>query len=317
MIECIKSINNLKIDNLPVLASENYLKTLSKDYGWFVSETFIIPYVSYKKFIFKYLTFTSETIPLTTLTDEKQFLNELIVMLKKFKFDFITQPPTHVLFNSYPDKSEFIDFGTYIIDLTQSEEIIFKNIYKEHKRHIRKSVTNGIVIERGHQLKDICYKIINDKQHSQGIHFMKKEEFDDLVINLKNNLEFFITRNNEKYEIAILILWDKHSAYTIYSGSISEHDLGSNNLLIWEAIRYFKSINVHNFNFVGARINPNPDSKHYRIQDFKKRFGGELKTGYLWKYNFHPLKKQLFDYLIYLKTGKKPLDIIDYESKKS
>lgn len=320
MIECVKELKNIDEDLLPVFAKENYLKTLSSDYGWFISENFIIPFVEFKKYIFKYITFTYQSIPLRNnleLSDEKLFLNNLIDFFKKSNYDFVTQPPSYVLFDNHPDKGFSAKFGTYLIDLSQEEDSIFNNISKEHKRHIRKSINNGIVIERGAHLKDICYDIINEKQQSQGLYFMNKDEYDNLLSNLNNNIELFVTKNNDKYEIAILIIWDKFSSYTLYSGTTKEHDLGSNNLLIWETIKYFKSINVKYYNFVGARLNPDKQSKQYRIQDFKKRFGGELKTGYLWKYNINTFKKYLFDNLIYLKTGKKTKDIIDDENNRN
>ena len=62
------------------------------------------------------------------------------------------------------------------------------------------------------------------------------------------------------------------------------------------------------------------DQKLEGIQNFKKRLGGELIKGYLWKKDISPLICWAYDSLLLLKLkvkGKKvPLDIIEQETKK-
>ena len=48
--------------NLPIFATENYLKSKSDDYGWFVTKEVILPFSIEKKLIFKRLIFSTETI---------------------------------------------------------------------------------------------------------------------------------------------------------------------------------------------------------------------------------------------------------------
>ena len=49
MIKLIRKLDNFDED-LPFFAQEKYLKTVSDDYGWFISETFILPFLIYKNF---------------------------------------------------------------------------------------------------------------------------------------------------------------------------------------------------------------------------------------------------------------------------
>ena len=51
MIKLIKKENDLDTI-LPFFAQENYLKTKSSIYGWFVSEKFILPFVLFNTYIF-------------------------------------------------------------------------------------------------------------------------------------------------------------------------------------------------------------------------------------------------------------------------
>ena len=61
MIKLIKKENEIDI-SLPFFAQEKYLETKSPNYGWFVSENFILPFVLFTTYIFKRIVFTTEPI---------------------------------------------------------------------------------------------------------------------------------------------------------------------------------------------------------------------------------------------------------------
>jgi len=107
--------------------------------------------------------------------------------------------------------------------------------------------------------------------------------------------------------------FSQFAAYYFYGGSAPNAFLGSLNLLHWRAIKYFKSLGVKYYDFVGARINPKKELEG--IQRFKSRFGGEFKKGYLWKYPLNKWKYGLYKPLFYLKNRRKG-DIIDEEKNK-
>jgi lipid II:glycine glycyltransferase (peptidoglycan interpeptide bridge formation enzyme) len=84
-------------------------------------------------------------------------------------------------------------------------------------------------------------------------------------------------------------------------------------LLHWEAMLQFRAMGVKRFDFQGVRINPEKGSKQEGILNFKKNFGGELISGYLWKYPFHPLKWAAYSVGVKLFLGG---DIVDHEHSK-
>ena len=84
-------------------------------------------------------------------------------------------------------------------------------------------------------------------------------------------------------------------------------------LLLWEAMREFRNMEVRQFNFTGVRINPEKGSKQEGILNFKMRFGGSLSQGYVWKYPLHPLKFAAYSIAIRLLKGG---DIVDLERHK-
>jgi hypothetical protein len=77
---------------------------------------------------------------------------------------------------------------------------------------------------------------------------------------------------------------------------------------------------VRYLDFVGGRINPEEDSKLFRIQKYKEQMGGVLHSGYLWKMTINKNKRLLFDAMLkvndLIKKKKSKDDIIDQEIKR-
>ena len=96
--------------------------------------------------------------------------------------------------------------------------------------------------------------------------------------------------------------------------------LGENHLLHWQAIKDAKQNGIKYFDFIGARINPEPGSKQEGIQKFKKYFGGELVKGYLWKMPIRKFKYYFYNFLVrckyFIKFKKYKGDIIDQEIRR-
>ena len=94
MVKLIKKENELEII-LPFFAQEKYLETKSSDYGWFVSEKFILPFVLFNTYIFKRIVFTTESINKcnSSIEEEEAFLNDMQSYIKKNNIcDFIHKP---------------------------------------------------------------------------------------------------------------------------------------------------------------------------------------------------------------------------------
>ena len=104
-----------------------------------------------------------------------------------------------------------------------------------------------------------------------------------------------------------------YCAYAVYAGNVAAQIQGANKLLYWEAIRFFKQLGVHRYDFVGARIDPEKGSKQEAINSLKKRFGATLKKGYMWKYPLRPLRSLAYSFGVrFLRGG----DIVDHERHK-
>jgi hypothetical protein len=309
-----------------VFASEKFLKSQSSDYGWlggFNGEKlrFVLPYNIKKKLIFKYLIFQTGTIYIderATTIDEKQFLNEVIVFLRKEKIDFIAHPTSYVLFRTYPEKSIYAPFGTYLVDLSKDEDELLKDMSQNHKRQIKAASKNSIEIKRTHEYDNEVFEMLSKTMDRSNMNFTTKEYFNNIIASLGSNVEVFIAEKDGKIQGAAVFPYSKFSSFYLWGGSADDIATGAMHLLHWEAMRYFKSMGVKMHNFVGARLKPDEGSKLAGIQRFKGGFGSVLEGGVLWKFPLNNLKFNLFNLLIKIKNfgTKSSKDIIDQEREK-
>ena len=296
---------------LPIVAYKEYIKNGLWCCGYNEKNNlcFILPFEIKKKLIFKYLVAVNETIVIREKEREKEFLNNLIKILKN-KYDFIAQPNTNCVFDKYPDNVIVAPFGSYIIDLTKEEEILWKNIHSKHKNVIRRALREGVEIKSGFEYFDEVYDVIAYTLEKNKISMEQKEVLKSKILKLKDNFLVAGSYHNNQIQSGIIIPFNKIKGYYVYGGSIDRPMLGAHNLLQWEIIKKLKLLNVEKYDFVGARIEPKTD-KLKGIQRFKARFGAIMKQGYIWKYPLNPLKFYMYEYLYKLKN--KQGDIIEQE----
>jgi lipid II:glycine glycyltransferase (peptidoglycan interpeptide bridge formation enzyme) len=126
------------------------------------------------------------------------------------------------------------------------------------------------------------------------------------------HVETGVVYDNGEPVSSLVVIYTKYAALLTHAGSATESRLyGANKLLNLEMMKLLKSRGVRKYDFVGVRLN-NTNPALEGIFRFKKGFGGELKSGYLWKTDLHPLKARTYDLLLKIKSkGKVANDIID------
>lgn len=303
---------------LPIVATKEFLSSKSSEFGWFVSSNFILPYIIEKKFIFKRMICTYSVIKKDVSTlSQQEFLNEVVKLSKTLDIDFIYQPYAFAIFEEIPDNCTFTPFGTYQIDLTRTEDELFKNLHSKHRNVIRKAQKNELTIFHGVQYKEECFTLIKDTLVRQSQPFMSLDAINNIYKYLGDNISFYIIKNQDKIEGSAMIIYNNHEAYYLLAGSDIKTSAGAMNLLVWQIMLDMKEKGVKSFDFVGARLNPK--GKFEGIQRFKSRFGTTLKEGYLWKIPIKPFKYKMFRFVtwLYYKLKNKAYlgDIIDQELK--
>ena len=308
--------------DLSIYASEQFLKTVGDEYGWLggIDDSgklrCILPYTIIRKAIFRMVRFRVETIPIgkeLDVQEEKSFLNSAIEYFRSIGSDMIIPATTNTIFRTYPDGADAAPYGTYIIDLRQTEEKLFSNFSSSHRRKVRLAKKKEVQIKSGMEYLKIAYTLVRDTFKRYSIPFMGYDAFKRMVIGLGENVKVFVADYQSVVQGCVVIPFSKHSAYYVYGGSIPKPITGATNLLHWEAIRQFRELGVRRYDFVGVRIDPEKGSKQEGLKMFKQRFGGQLVQGYMWKYSLHPLKYFVYNLAVRSLRGG---DIVDHERHK-
>src|SRR6185436_11191548 len=247
--------------------------------------------------------------------DQLIFFNAFIRHLKEKNVCMrLMQPHPYGILGALPPQTQSCEFGTYIIDLVNlTAEEIFNNFNIKYQKAIHHSQKNGAVVKFGWEVFDDFYETYYATMKRVSIMPDSKGYF-------RNQFEYL----GEKH-VSLGVVYDaqnpigsaffihtKYAGYCTHAGSQGESKLyGAVKLLHFEMMKLLKEKGVKRYDLVGVRLkNKNPALEG--IFRFKKGFGGELKTGYLWKKDIEPVKAKLYDVLRNFKTNKElTRDIID------
>jgi hypothetical protein len=307
---------------LSIYASEPFLKTVGDEYGWLGGIDSsgrlrcVLPFTIIRQASFRMVRFRVETIPLReelAVAEEKAFLNSVVEYFRASGTDMIIPATTNTIFRTYPDGAVAAPYGTYLIDLTQPEELLLGNLSSSHRRKIRLAQKADVKIKSGLEYLEPVYELVRDTFKRSGLGFMNYPSFERQMLGLKENVKVFVAEHEGRIQGGMVVPFSDFSAYYVYGGSIPEPTAGAMNLLHWHAIGLFRSLAVKQYDFVGVRINPEKGSKQEGLMTFKERFGGRLAQGYMWKYSFHPLRYFLYRLAVRIRRGG---DIVDQERHK-
>lgn len=308
---------------LPIFASETFLKAVGDEYGWLGGKDdtgnlrCILPYTVIRKAIFRIVRFRVETIPITedfSVEEEKSFLNSAVEFFRSIGADMIMPATTNTIFRTYPDGAIAAPYGSYVIDLGEPEDILWRNVRKTYRQNIGKARKDGVCIHSGtDENLDVAYALVRDTFKRSKLPFMSHKEFYRYVLSIADNCKIIVAYYHDIAQSTTVYAFSDYCAYAVYGGSIENIYQGAMKLVDWEAICLFKKLGVQRFDFVGARIDPEKGSKQETINSYKRRFGATLKKGYIWKFSYRPVKYALYRLASNLRSGG---DIVDAEKHK-
>ncbi len=309
--------------DLSIYASENFLRTVGDDFGWLAGigtdgeRQCILPYTIIKKPFLKLARFRVETIPLTnyTLEQEREFLDSAIDYFRSLSVDIVIPASTNTLFRTCPKGALSAPYGSYVIDLTLTEEELWKNLHSKHRNVIRNAEKKGAevsVLEAGDDLSNV-HRMMTETLQRSKLGFMSLGELEKLVNSLESYCAVLTSNYEGEMQGCAIVPYSKHRAYYVYGGSCARPLSGAINHLHWNAFLKFKKEGVRSYDFVGCRISPDKNSKQANLKKFKERFGGTLNEGFMWKYPISPLKHSLYRLAYKIKGGD---DLVDTESRR-
>jgi len=325
--------NNKKIINsIPIFATPEYANYLKKTKNsiviWFNGKNdegidYLIPLNLMKKGPFKKGTFLTAVVSLgeiDSLELEKEFLNKAMNYIKSNRLcHWIQQSPNSAIFRTYPDDAVYVPFGTYRINLQDNtEEELFQKLYHKVRQRINKVIREKtVMLKKSEECYDDSIDLIRKTAEAANLASFTKNKFDLINNYLKDSFVDYVTYVNNEPQSSILYFYNSYSVYGMFAGSKRRSAQGATELLVWEAIKESKKKKIKYFDFVGARIDPDKDSKQYRIQRNKMHMGGELYQGFMWKLIIS--KRNYFIYIQYnrllnkIKGKKFKMDIIEQE----
>lgn len=311
------------LDNLPFCFTYAYLNNSDTkfifEYQQAISLVQISSHRGFKtlKFVFPPITLSADRL---TIDEERLFCNAAVNFLKKNKLcDRIAQPENFCLFNACPDKAISIPFGTYYINLQdKSENDLLQQMQARYRTAINQVSKFNPEIKYGiAELENFALlhkeTMLRTNSYYEDFKSLKKD-----MMQMPENILLATIYINNRIEGGLFVKYNNYGAYYIHGASSNTNQAaGAVKYLHYQAMLILKNKSVKKYDFVGARLSENLNSKLKGIQDFKRRFGSELQKGYLWKIDINPSRCKFFDALLFLKCKLKgtslPIDIIDQE----
>ncbi len=227
--------------------------------------------------------------------DNTDLLSFLVVFLKqeavKMNTSFFRISPP--LLYSPTNENALKDFGfkkslcrtsdaqlTTVLDLTKSFDVISPEMRKNTRYMIRKGEKLGIEIcnlDTDEYLDDFgkmyLETVKRNRWNAESFNYIRKQY---LFFAEKGISRMFVAKY--KGEILAIAVFTKFNNQVIYhhSASVSEKkNLPAMYVLMWEAIKYYKSLGLNEFNLFG--VSEKEESKHpwYGLSLFKRGFGGD------------------------------------------
>jgi hypothetical protein len=254
---------------------------------------------------------------------QKTFFEHLIKALKEQRIaDRLITPQNYVVLGAAPNGSHSCGFGSYIVDLGPPIQDLYAGIHPKHRNKISKAERAGVEIRTGKNELKTFYGLYYETMQRSGMYCEPFEFFHYLYTTLgEQNCVCAVAYHRDKPQGAILAPFTNYCCYYVYGASSgAPTESGAINFLHWKTMLLVKELGVRYYDFVGARLSDVSNTKLEGIQNFKERFGGTLRKGYLFKMDLDRAKCRLFDSMLKVNNklkGKETFkDIIDQEIEK-
>lgn len=169
------------------------------------------------------------------------------------------------------------------VDLTTSEDVIWKNLKKSNRNSITRAMHENVEISKTKNRGDVdeFYRIYNenmDQRKAKKMYYFPREFYDSLFDLLKENISLFAAKHEGKIISASLFIGRKDFIHYFLSGACPEtRYLGSTNLLLYEALLWAKKQGYKTFNLGGGYLAGDSLSR------FKSTFSKATSTFYTYR----------------------------------
>ncbi len=247
--------------------------------------------------------------------DQLIFFNMMLRFIRKEHLcDRLIQPHPFAILNALPPQVKYCEFGTYVIELQdQTMAQILRQYHPKYQKAIRHSIRRRARVAASWDVFEDFFHAYTRTMKRVGMDTEPKSYF----LGLRKHLEKYTTPavvyDDDKPVGSAFFIYTKYAAYCTHAGTIEGSKLyGAMKLLHYRMMKFMKERGVKRYDLVGVRLK-NTDPALEGVFRFKKGFGGDLRSGYLWKTDIHPWRGRMFDlFMQWRPMGKRPQkDIID------
>lgn len=169
------------------------------------------------------------------------------------------------------------DHLNYIIDLTQPEDTLWRQISSSGRYHIRTAEKRGVAVEDASDVSQVteAYGLLEKVYSRVQVPLPDISLFQAAFKELSPSslLKLFVARLGDQPIGAVFNFYYKDRGIGWYAGADREFSkYSATELLVWHSIRWAKRAGMMVFDFGGA----GKPGEAYGPRDYKAKFGGEL-----------------------------------------
>ena len=172
------------------------------------------------------------------------------------------------LWNGFEDSKRY----TYVLNLKDSEAVLWDNLRENTRRQIRKAEkTISVETHQNAKLVEDTLKesFIGQDTSYPEIESAYFERINNYLEKHKSGCFYQAIDQENSVHASLCLVWDQEMAYYLIGGSMNSFkSTGALSLLLWHAIKESKKMGKLHFNFEGSMI---PS-----IEKYFRGFGGEL-----------------------------------------
>lgn len=188
------------------------------------------------------------------------------------------------------DLPPYISYYSHVIDLDRTENALFSALRGSTRRNITRSVKQGITVtfEKSEEALNDFYNLHGLTRKKHGLPVQSKSFFRKLwrhIIAQDRGCVALAKYKQQTVAGAVFIHLGKKVIYKYGASEASMLALRPNNLLFWEAIRYFSDQNYEELNLGRCSLH------NSGLRQFKTGWGGQEKKIHYFRFN---VKKQRF-----------------------
>lgn len=202
--------------------------------------------------------------------------------------------------------------ATILIDLTKDEKELWNNLKDDAKRYLKKSFKQGLVFEESKNWED--FYPIYEKVAIFGK--IKPKPLEELK---KGNYNLLAVKYESKLIGGIAIDFKDNIPYMMINAIDSDfYNTRAGYFVYWNMILWAKKSGYNILDLGGYQLNSKPNDKLYNINQFKEKWGGEIKVYEIYSKNpFYILGRKVIRNIHWIKKARDSIKMKLYLLKKS